>query len=127
MDLDRDDIDLPEGSIFDSEDYERMQEVASTELATDILEILEENDRLSQNELVETLDSADVDDIHDKLRDLMRVALIKQRRDPNTDRKGTYSYYTLTNPGRTVLREGIDDGVHTLIRAEHDAEQKYSN
>ncbi|ELZ91151.1 MarR family winged helix-turn-helix transcriptional regulator [Haloferax sulfurifontis] len=118
-------LDLPENSIFASEDYEKMQEVSSTSLATDILEILEENDRLSQNELVETL-NRDADDIHDTLKDMMRVALIKQRRDPNTDRKGTYSYYTLTKPGRTVLREGIDDGVRALIRAEHDAEQKYS-
>jgi DNA-binding PadR family transcriptional regulator len=65
--------------------------------------------------------------LHYPLRTLKDVALIKNRRDPNTGTEETYSYYELTELGRIVLTEGIREGVRILARQEAALEDKYSN
>jgi len=111
------DVELPEDSIFDLEDYLEMYEVASKPKQFRILEALAENNQLSTSELSMVLGEED-NALHYPLRTLKDVALIKNRRDPNTGTEETYSYYELTDMGRTVLTEGIRDGVKILAREE---------
>lgn len=119
------DVDLPEDSIFDLEDYLKMYEVASRPKQFKIMEALAENNELSTSELSMVLGEED-NSLHYPLRTLKEVALIKNRRDPNTGTEETYSYYELTDMGRTVLTEGIREGVKILAREEAALEGKYS-
>ncbi|WP_227379590.1 hypothetical protein [Haladaptatus halobius] len=64
--------------------------------------------------------------LHYPLRMLKDIALIRNRRDPNTGTKEMYSYYELTDMGRTVLTKGIREGVKILAREESALEEKYS-
>ncbi|WP_458209812.1 helix-turn-helix domain-containing protein [Haladaptatus sp. NG-SE-30] len=119
------DVELPEDSIFDIEDYLKMYEVASKPKQFKILTALAESNELSTSELSMVLGEAD-NALHYPLRTLKDVALIRNRRDPNTGTKETYSYYELTDMGRTVLTEGIREGVKILAREESALEDKYS-
>jgi DNA-binding MarR family transcriptional regulator len=119
------DVELPEDSIFDIEDYLRMYEVASKPKQYQILEALAEKNELSTSELSMILGEED-NSLHYPLRTLKKVALIKNRRNPNTGTEETYSYYELTDLGRIVLTEGIRDGVQMLARQEATLEDKYS-
>ena len=119
------DVELPEDSIFDLEDYLKMYEVASKPKQFTILTALAENNELSTSELSMVLGEAD-NALHYPLRTLKEVALIRNRRDPNTGTEETYSYYELTDMGRTVLTEGVREGVKILARQEFALEDKYS-
>jgi len=119
------DVEFPEDSIFDLEDYLEMYEVASKPKQFLILEALAENNELSTSELSMVLDEED-NALHYPLRTLKDVSLIRNRRDPNTGTKETYSYYELTDMGWTVLTEGIREGVKILAREEAALEDKYS-
>jgi len=119
------DVDLPEDSIFDLEDYLQMYEVASKPKQFRILNALAEANELSTSELSMYLEE-EGNSLHYPLRTLQDVALIKNRRDPNTGTEETYSYYVLTDMGRTVLNEGIETGVKILARQEAALEDKYS-
>lgn len=119
------DVELPEDSIFDLEDYLQMYEVASKPKQFKIMHALAENNELSTSELSMVLGEED-NALHYPLRTLKEVSLIKNRRDPHTGTEETYSYYELTDMGRTVLTEGIADGVRILAREEAALEDKYS-
>lgn len=119
------DGDLPEDSLFDLEDYLKMYEVAAKPKQFQILQALAENNQLSTSELSMVLGEED-NALHYPLRTLKDLALIKNRRDPNTGTEETYSYYELTDMGRTVLTEGVRDGVAILARQEAALEDKYS-
>lgn len=119
------DVDLPEDSIFDLEDYLKMYEIASKPKQFRIMEALAEDNELSTSELSMVLGEED-NDLHYPLRTLKEVGLIKNRRSPNTGTKETYSYYELTDMGRVVLTEGIREGVKILAREEAALEDKYS-
>jgi len=119
------DVDLPEDSLFDLEDYLEMYEVASKPKQFRILNALAENNELSTSELSMVLEAKD-NALHYPLRTLKDVGLIRNRRDPNTGTKETYSYYELTDMGRVVLTEGVRDGVRLLAREEASLEDKYS-
>mgnify|MGYP000238670619 CR=1 FL=1 len=119
------DVDLPEDSIFDLEDYLKMYEVASKPKQFRIMEALAEDNELSTSELSMVLGEED-NALHYPLRTLKEVGLIKNRRNPNTGTKETYSYYELTDMGRVVLTEGIREGVRILAREEAALEDKYS-
>ncbi|EMA69335.1 MarR family transcriptional regulator [Halorubrum kocurii JCM 14978] len=119
------DVELPEDSLFDLDDYLKMYEVASKPKQYLILEALAENNQLSTSELSMVLGEED-NALHYPLRTLKDVALIKNRRDPNTGTEETYSYYELTELGRIVLTEGIREGVKILARQEASLEDKYS-
>ena len=119
------DVELPEDSIFDIEDYLKMYEVASKPKQFTILTALAENNELSTSELSMVLGEED-NALHYPLRTLKEVALIRNRRDPNTGTEETYSYYQLTEMGRTVLTEGVREGVKILVREESALEDKYS-
>jgi len=119
------DDDLPEDGIFDLEDYLKMYEVASKPKQFKIMEALAENNELSTSELSMVLGEED-NALHYPLRTLKEVALIKNRRNPNTGTEETYSYYELTDMGCTVLTEGIRDGVKILAHEEAALEDKYS-
>lgn len=119
------DVDLPEDSIFDLADYLKMYEVAAKPKQFQILEALAENNELSTSELSMVLGEEN-NALHYPLRTLQEVGLIKNRRDPNTGTEETYSYYELTDMGRTVLTEGIREGVKILAREEAALEDKYS-
>jgi len=119
------DVDLPEDSIFDLEDYLKMYEVASKPKQFKIMEALAENNELSTSVLSMVLGEED-NALHYPLRTLKEVALIKNRRNPNTGTEQTYSYYELTDMGRTVLTEGIREGVKILAHEEAALEDKYS-
>lgn len=118
-------VDLPEDSIFDLDDYLEMYRVASKPKQFTILHALAEDNELSATELSMYLGEKG-NNLHYPLRTLQDVALIKNRRDPNTGTEETYSYYTLTDMGRTVLSEGIREGIKTLARQEAALEKKYS-
>ncbi|GGK84946.1 helix-turn-helix domain-containing protein [Haloarcula sebkhae] len=119
------DVDLPEDSIFDLEDYLKMYEVASKPKQFRIMNALAEDNELSTSELSMVL-GEEGNDLHYPLRTLKEVGLIKNRRNPNTGTKETYSYYELTDMGRVVLTEGIREGVRILAREEAALEDKYS-
>jgi len=119
------DVDLPEDSIFDLEDYLKMYEVASKPKQFRIMEALAEDNELSTSELSMVLGEED-NALHYPLRTLKEVGLIKNRRNPNTGTEETYSYYELTDMGRVVLTEGIREGVKILAREEAALEDKYS-
>lgn len=119
------DVKLPEDSLFDIEDYLKMYEVASKPKQFKILTALAENNELSTSELSMVLGEAD-NALHYPLRTLKEVALIRNRRDPNTGTEETYSYYELTDMGRIVLTEGVREGVKILARQESALEDKYS-
>lgn len=119
------DVELPEDSIFDVEDYLKMYEVASKPKQYEILKALAKSNRLSTSQLSMELGLKD-NALHYPLRTLKKVALIKNRRDPNTGTEETYSYYELTDLGRIVLTEGIGEGVKILAREESALEDKYS-
>ncbi|MGB9933920.1 winged helix-turn-helix domain-containing protein [Haloarcula amylolytica] len=119
------DVDLPEDSIFDLEDYLKMYEVASKPKQFRIMEALAEDNELSTSELSMVLGEED-NALHYPLRTLKEVGLIKNRRNPNTGTEETYSYYELTDMGRVVLTEGIREGVRILAREEAALEDKYS-
>ena len=119
------DVELPEDSLFDIEDYLKMYEVASKPKQFTILTALAENNELSTSELSMVLGEAD-NALHYPLRTLKNAALIRNRRDPNTGTEETYSYYELTDLGRTVLTEGIREGVKIFAREESALEDKYS-
>ena len=119
------DVELPEDSIFELEDYLKMYEVASKPKQFTILSALAENNELSTSELSMVLGEAD-NALHYPLRTLKEDALIRNRRDPNTGTEETYSYYELTDLGRTVLTEGVREGVKILAREESALEDKYS-
>lgn len=116
---------LPDDSIFDREDYLKMYEVASKPKQFTILNALHEENELSTSELSMVLEEKD-NSLHYPLRTLQEVALIRNRRNPNTGTEEPYSYYELTDMGRTVLTEGIQDGVKRLARQESAFEDKYS-
>jgi DNA-binding MarR family transcriptional regulator len=118
-------VDLPEDSIFDLEDYLKMYDVASGTKQFRILTALAEENELSTSELSMKLGLED-NALHYPLRTLKEVALIRNRRDPNTGTNETYSYYTLTDMGRIVLTEGIAEGIQILAREETALEDKYS-
>lgn len=118
-------VDLPEDSLFDLDDYLEMYRVASKRTPFNILMALNEAGELSTSELSMKLEK-EGNELHYHLRKLKRVALIRNRRDPNTGTKETYSYYVLTDLGRTVLTEGIAEGVRYLAREEAALEEKYS-
>ncbi|WP_434530033.1 winged helix-turn-helix domain-containing protein (plasmid) [Haloarcula sp. NS06] len=80
------DVDLPEDSIFDLEDYLKMYEVASKPKQFRIIEALAEDNELSTSELSMVLGEED-NDLHYPLRTLKEVGLIKNRRNPNTGTK----------------------------------------
>jgi len=119
------DVDLPEDSVFDLEDYLKMYEVASKPKQFRIMEALAEDNELSTSELSMVLGEED-NALHYPLRTLKEVGLIKNRRNPNTGTEETYSYYELTDMGRVVLTEGIREGVRILAREEAALEDKYS-
>ena len=119
------DVDLPDDSIFDLDDYLQMYQVASKPKQFRILTALAKNTELSTSELSMVLGEED-NALHYPLRTLKDVALIRNRRDPNTGTKETYSYYELTEMGWTVLTEGVQDGVNRLAREETALEDKYS-
>ena len=119
------DVDLPEDSIFDLEDYLNMYEVASRHKQFRILTALAKNNELSTSELSRELGLED-NRLHYPLRTLKDTALIRNRRDPNTGTEETYSYYELTDLGRIVLTEGIAEGVNILAQQEATLESKYS-
>ena len=118
-------VDLPDDSILDLNDYLRMYEVASKPKQYEILHTLAEHDELSTSELSTVLGETD-NALHYPLRTLKQVGLIRNRRDPNTGTTETYSYYELTDMGRIVLTEGIQDGVEKLARQESELKSKYS-
>ena len=118
-------VDVPDESIFVVKDYLRMYEVASKPKQYEILRALSEHQELSTSELSAVTGEVD-NALHYPLRTLKQVGLIRNRRDPNTGTTETYSYYELTDMGRTVLTEGIRDGVETLARQEFAIESKYS-
>ena len=119
------DVELPKDSLFDIEDYLKMYEVASKPKQFTILTALAENNELSTSELSMVLGEAD-NALHYPLRTLKEVALIRNRRDPTTGTEKTYSYYELTDMGRTVLAEGVQEGIKILARQESALKNKYS-
>jgi len=119
------DVDLPEDSLFTLEEYLDMYRVAASEPAYQILRALSEEGRLSASELSMLLDR-EGNELHYHLRKLKRLALVRNRRDPNTGTEETYSYYTLTDLGHTVLTEGLGTGIEQLAREEATISEKYS-
>lgn len=120
------DIDLPAESLFTLEDYLEMYQVASSEPAFRILAALNEEGRLSANELSMML-SREGNDLHYYLRKLKRSALVRNRRDPNTGTEKPYSYYVLTDLGHTVLTEGLKTGITKLAAEEATIGDKYDD
>lgn len=119
------DVDVPDQSLFDVEDYLQMYKVASKPKQYRILQALAKHNELSTSELSTEISETD-NALHYPLRTLKQVGLIRNRRDPNTGTTETYSYYELTDMGRIVLTEGIPDGVKKLARQESEIKNKYS-
>jgi DNA-binding MarR family transcriptional regulator len=119
------DPDLPEDSLFDLEDYLDMYQVASKKKPFKILMALNESKELSTSELSMLL-GVEGNRLHYPLRKLKDVGLIDNRRDPNTGTEEPYSYYKLTDMGRTVLVQGPAEGVKTLAKQEESLNEKYS-
>ena len=117
-------VKLPESSLFDLDDYLRMYQVASKPKQFRILNALAQRSELSTSELSEILGEQD-NALHYPLRTLKDATLIRNRRDPNTGTKETYSYYELTEMGRIVLTEGVREGMGILVRQEIALEEKY--
>lgn len=118
------DVDLPEDSLFTLEEYLEMYDVASSEPAFAILCALSEEGQLSASELSMML-GREGNDLHYYLRKLRRVALVRNRRDPNTGTEEPYSYYTLTDLGHTVMTEGLKTGIEKLAAEEATISEKY--
>jgi len=118
------DVELPNESFFTLEEYLEMYETAASQPAFDILTALGEEGRLSASELEMMLDR-EGNDLHYHLRKLKRSALIKNRRDPNTGTKETYSYYELTDLAHVILTEGLATGVQKLAAEEATLSEKY--
>jgi DNA-binding MarR family transcriptional regulator len=118
------DVELPEDSLFTLEDYLEMYETAASQPAFDVLTALSEEGRLSASEMEMMLDR-EGNDLHYHLRKLKRSALIKNRRDPNTGTKETYSYYELTDLAHVILTEGLATGVQKLAAEEATISEKY--
>lgn len=118
------DLDLPEDSLLTREEYLEMYETAASEPGFTILHALSEEGKLSTSELEMLLDRED-NNLHYHLRKLKRCALIRNRRDPNTGTKETYSYYELTDLGHVVLTEGLLTGVQKLAAEERTISEKY--
>ncbi|MFC4249624.1 hypothetical protein ACFOZ7_22275 [Natribaculum luteum] len=116
--------DLPDDSIFRDEDYVRMYRTLVNDPALDILKTLAKHKRMSIGELAEALDRPH-DDLPHNLWNLKRVALIREGKDPNTGREEPYSYYSITDLGRTVLDEGVKEGVRQLAQEEDAIQQRY--
>ncbi len=117
--------DLPDDSIFGDEDYVRMYRTLANDSALDILKTLGQHKRMSLGELAEALDRPH-DDLPHNLWNLKHVALIREGKDPNTGREEPYSYYSITDLGRTVLDEGVKEGVRQLAQGEDAIQQRYS-
>lgn len=111
-------VELPEDSLFSIEEYLDMYRVASAEPAFQILHALDDEETLSAKELAEIL-NRDANNLHYYLRKLKRSALIRNRRDPNTGTKETYSYYELTELGHVVLSEGLKTGIQKMVAEEY--------
>jgi DNA-binding MarR family transcriptional regulator len=118
------DVELPEDSLFTLDDYLEMYETAASQPAFDILTALGEERRLSASEFEMMLDR-EGNDLHYHLRKLKRSGLIKNRRDPNTGTKETYSYYELTDLAHVILTEGLATGVQKLVAEEATISEKY--
>lgn len=118
-------IDFPDDSLFTLEEYLEMYSVASSPPAFRILHALSEHDRLSESELSELLDR-EGNELHYYLRKLKRSALIRNRRDPNTGTEEPYSYYALTDLGKTVLTCGLKAGIEKVAEEEGEISEKYS-
>nr|WP_233274837.1 helix-turn-helix domain-containing protein [Haladaptatus cibarius] len=101
-----------------------MYQVASKPKQFRILNALAQSSELSTSELSEILGEQD-NALHYPLRTLKDAALIRNRRDPNTGTKETYSYYELTEMGQTVLTEGVREGIENLVQQEIAFEEKY--
>ena len=117
-------VELPEDSLFDLDDYLRMYQVASKPKQFRILNALAQRSELSTSELSEIVGEKD-NALHYPLRTLKDAALIRNRRNPNTGTKETYSYYELTEMGQIVLTEGVQEGIEILVQQEITLEEKY--
>lgn len=118
-------FDLPEDSLFTKTDYLEMYHLATKEVPYEILDQLSKRDKLSTTELAE-LTNREGNKLHYYLRELKRKALVKNRRDPNTGTEETYSYYTLTDLGNTVLTHGPKKGMKILAEQEAEISEKYT-
>jgi DNA-binding transcriptional ArsR family regulator len=119
------DVEMPADALFDLEEYLEMYEVAAEPKRFKILVALADESRLSTSELSMLLD-AEGNDLHYPLRRLTDVGLIENRRDPTTGTEEPYSYYELTEMARTILTEGVLEGVETLAAQEAALEDTYS-
>jgi len=119
------DVELPENSLLTFEEYLEMYETAASQPAFDILTALVKEGRRSISELEMVLDR-EGNDLNYHLRKLKRSGLIKNRRDPNTGSKETYSYYELTDLAHVILTEGLATGVQKLVAEEATISEKYS-
>jgi DNA-binding MarR family transcriptional regulator len=118
------DVELPEDSLFTLEEYLEMYETAASQPAFDIFTAIADEGQLSASELEMMLDR-EGNDLHYHLRKLKRSALIKNRRDPNTGTKETYSYYELTDLAHVILTEGLATGIQKLAAEEATISEKY--
>lgn len=118
-------FDLPEHSLFDEEDYQKLCQVVSRQICSDILHALQKNERLSANEISDVVDK-EPNDIYSYLDPLTQTALIRKRREMRSGTNKPYSYYTLTSLGEVILKEGLADGVQKLAAQEHEIEDRYS-
>jgi DNA-binding MarR family transcriptional regulator len=119
------DVELPEDSLFTLKEYLEMYETAASQPAFDILTALGEEGRLSASEFEMMLDR-EGNDLHYHLRKLKCSGLIKNRRDPNTGTKETYSYYELTELAHVILTEGVATGAQKLAAEEATISERYS-
>lgn len=118
------DVRLPDDSLLTRDEYLEMYRVASSEPAFSVLCALSEAERLSASELSRLLDR-EGNDLHYHLRKLKRAGLVRNRRDPTTGTEETYSYYTLTGPGQTVLTNGLKRGIEQLAADERTIAESY--
>lgn len=119
-------VELPEDSLFDIEDYLEMYRVASSQPAFAIMRALREEGKLSTSELEELL-NREANNLHYYLRQLKRYALIKNRRDPTTGTAEPYSYYILTDLGHLVLTEGLETSIKQMATEERTLAAKDGN
>lgn len=119
-------LDLPEKSLFIEEDYQEMCRVASHPVCSEILHVLQEEERLSVDEISAHVDE-EATDLHSYLSLLKQVALVRNRREMRSGTDKPYSYYTLTSLGEVILLEGLTDGVQKLAAQEYEIEDRYSD
>jgi DNA-binding MarR family transcriptional regulator len=119
-------LEVPERSFLTGEEYLEMYRTACSQPAFTILYALSERERLSSSDLESLLDR-EGNELHYHLRKLKQHGLVRNRRDPNTGTEETYSYYTLTDLGKTVLSEGPKAGIEKHAAEEMALTKEYSD